>query len=127
MHLKRLFSQIRKERGVEVIEFVGVMPLILMMAYIIWQFMLMAHVGMMTASAAREGARAASTYESATAAVARTTGSFEYQVSAGACTGEGSIVRVRVRMKIPMVDIPFVPLPQLWTDHTATARCEARF
>jgi hypothetical protein len=67
------------------------------------------------------------TYESAAAAVARTTGSFEYRVSAGTCAGEGSIVRVRVRMKIPMVDIPFVPLPQLWTDHTANARCEARF
>ena len=123
----RLKSKVRKERGVEVIEFVGVMPLILMVAYIIWQFMLMAHIGMMTANAAREGARAASTYESAATAVARTTGSFEYRVSAGACAGEGSIVRVRVRMKIPMVDIPFVPLPQLWTDHTATARCEARF
>jgi hypothetical protein len=127
MFLQRLLTKIREERGIEVIEFVGVLPLILMVALIIWQFILFANVALITASAAREGARAAATYEDAHGAVARTVGDFEYWVSAGSCSGAGSPVRVRVRLKIPVVGIPFVgSLPEMWTDHTAVARCEER-
>jgi pilus assembly protein CpaE len=112
------------ERGIEIIEFMGILPIILMVAMIIWQFITFAHVAFITASAAREGARAAATYENAYDAVARTVGDYDFTVMAGACGGAGSPVRVRVRLRIPIIDIFFVPLPEMWTDHTAVCRCE---
>ena len=89
-----------------------------------WQFMVFGHVALIPSAAAREGARAAAAYESAHGAVARSVGSYDYRVSGGACGAPGSPVRVTVRLRIPIIDIPYVPVPEMWTKHTATMRCE---
>ena len=114
----------RAEQGVEIVEFVGIMPLLLMIGLVVWQFMVFGHVALITSAAAREGARAAAAYESAHGAVARSVGSYDYRVSGGSCGAPGSPVRVTVRLRIPIIDIPYVPLPEMWTTHTATMRCE---
>jgi hypothetical protein len=113
------------ERGVEIVEFIGIMPLMLAVGLLVWQVIVFLHVPMHTTYAAREGARSAAAYEDARGAVSRVVGgSYDYRVSAGSCT-PGSPVRVRVRLRVPMIDIPYIGrLSQIWTDSTATMRCE---
>jgi hypothetical protein len=113
------------ERGVEIIEFIAIMPLMLAIGLLVWQVLVFLHVPMHTTFAAREGARTAAAYEDARGAVARVVGgSYDYQVSAGSCT-PGSPVRARVRLRVPMIEIPYIGrLTQIWTDSTATMRCE---
>lgn len=113
------------ERGVEIVEFIGIMPLMLAIGLLVWQVLVFLHVPLHTSYAAREGARTAAAYEDARGAVARVVGgSYDYQVSAGSCT-PGSPVRVRVRLRVPMIEIPYIGrLAQIWTDSTATMRCE---
>ena len=113
------------EKGVEIVEFIGIMPLMLAIGLLMWQVLVFLHVPLHTSYAAREGARTAAAYEDATGAVARVVGgSYNHQVSAGSCT-PGSPVRVRVRLRVPMIEIPYIGrLTQIWTDSTATMRCE---
>jgi hypothetical protein len=113
------------QRGVEIVEFIGIMPLMLAIGLLVWQVMVFLHVPMHTIYAAREGARAAAAYEDAHGAVSRVVGgSYDYRVSAGSCA-PGSPVRVRARLRVPMIEIPYIGrLTQIWTDSTATMRCE---
>ena len=117
-------SHLRDEKGIEVIEFMGIMGIIIIVAMIAWQFIIAAHVALITASAAEEGARAAAVRGNAYAAVARGIGGYQYVTTAGVCAGGGMPVAVTVRIRLPILEIPFVPIPPLWTNHTATARCE---
>jgi hypothetical protein len=113
------------ERGVEMVEFIAIMPLMLAIGLLMWQVLVFLHVPIHTSYAAREGARAAAAYEDARGAVARVVGgSYDYQVSVGSCA-PGSPVRVRARLRVPMIEIPYIgQLTQIWTDSTATMRCE---
>ena len=113
------------EKGVEIVEFIGIMPLMLAIGLLMWQVLVFLHVPLHTSYAAREGARTAAAYEDARGAVARVVGgSYDYQVSAGSCA-PGSPVRVRARLRVPMIEIPYIGrLSQIWTDSTATMRCE---
>ena len=112
------------EKGVEIVEFIGIMPLMLAIGLLMWQVLVFLHVPLHTSYAAREGARTAAAYEDARGAVARVGGSYDYQVSAGSCA-PGSPVRVRARLRVPMIEIPYIGrLSQIWTDSTATMRCE---
>jgi hypothetical protein len=121
----RLARQAGDEKGAEIVEFIGMMPWLLMVGLIVWQFMVFGHCMLVTAAAARDGARAAASYGSAHGAVAASIGgAYPYLVQAGSCGGTGSPVRVTVRAKVPIIDIPYVPIPDIWTRHTATMRCE---
>lgn len=116
---------VQDEQGAEVLEFVGMMPWILMVGLIVWQFMVFGHCMLVTAAAARDGARAAAAYGSAQSAVSTSIGDFyEYEVQAGSCGWIGTPVQVTVKAKVPIIDIPYVPIPEIWTEHTATMRCE---
>jgi len=115
------------ERGFELIEFIGAVPLILMIGLIIWQFMVFAHASMIANSAAQEGARAAAVYEPVDLAVRRSSPGYEVQIPGGECSGiRGEIVTVRVRLRVPVTWIPFVSLPDIWTQGVARAWCEER-
>jgi hypothetical protein len=125
----RLSGREQDEKGVEMVEFLGIMPWLLLTGLLMWQVMVFGHAALVTAAAAREGARSAAAYEDAYGAVARSVGSYQFMVSAGACGAEGAPVSVTVRLKIPIIDLPYVGviMPELWTRHTATMRCEPRF
>ncbi len=113
------------ERGAELVEFIGFLPWILIVGLIVWQFMVFGHAMLTTGDAARQGARAAAAYRGAGAAVAQAVGGrYDYQMSGGQCGGPGEPVAVTVKIKLPIIDIPFVSLPDVWTTSTATARCE---
>lgn len=124
MSLLPIRRRLDDERGVELIEFIGTAPLIIIVALIVWQFMVFAHCAMVTQSAAREGARAAATYENTYGAVKTTMRDFEFTVIPGFCGGKGDMVKVRVRAKVPIINIPFIPISEVWTDSTGVARCE---
>jgi len=120
----RDWQALRDERGMQLIEFIGVVILIVMVALINWQFMVFAHASMIANSGAQEGARAAAVYEDIDAAVARSSPGYEVEVSPTRCGRKGEIVTVRVRLRVPVTEIPFVDLPQIWTQGTARAWCE---
>ena len=124
MRFRRTRRKLGEERGIELIEYIGTAPLIIIVGLIVWQFMVFAHCALVTHSAAREGARRAATYEPIGPAVATTMGGFGYQLFAGGCGGKGDMVKVRVRGRVPIIDIPFVPIPEIWTDSTGVSWCE---
>lgn len=52
-------SRLREERGQAAVEFVAVLPFVMVAALVAWQLVLVGHVAWDTATAARSGARAA--------------------------------------------------------------------
>lgn len=127
---KKRAGPVQDERGVELVEFIGMMPILLWVGLIIWQFMVFGHCMLVTAAAARDGAREAAAYGDAQSAVDESIGDFyEYEVQAGSCGGIGSPVRVTVKAKVPIIEIPYVSeyIGDIETEHTATFRCEPRY
>jgi hypothetical protein len=117
-------ESLHDERGMQLIEFIGVVILIVMVALIIWQFMAFAHASMIANSAAQEGARAAAVYEPVDPAVERSSPGYDRRVESTGCGGKGTIVTVRVSLRVPVTWIPFIDLPDIWTLGTARAWCE---
>ena len=120
----RGWRSLRDERGMQLIEFMGVVILIVMVALIIWQFMVFAHASMIANSAAQEGARAAAVYEPVDAAVARSSPGYKVEVSSTVCGGKGDIVTVTVTLMVPTVEIPFIGRLEIPTRGVARAWCE---
>lgn len=120
----RIETASNDERGVELVEFIGFMPWILIVGLIIWQFMVFGHAMLTTGNAARQGARAAAAHEGAGAAVNQATGTYECELSEPPYCGPGEPVAVTVRCKVPIIGIPFVSIPEIRTTSTAIARCE---
>jgi hypothetical protein len=116
--------KVNEEKGIEVIEFIGTAPLILIVGMIVWQFMVFAHCAVVTHSAAREGARRAATYEDWGQAVESTMGGFEYRVQPGGCGGKGDMVRFTVVSRLPIFNIPLVPIPDIEIKATGVSWCE---
>jgi len=108
----------------ELIEFIGVVIIILLVGLVIWQFMWFAHASMIANSAAEEGARAAAVYEPVGPAVERSSPGYEVSWSSTGCGGKGTIATVTVRLRVPVTWIPFVELPEIWTQGRARAWCE---
>ena len=113
-----------RERGAEVVEFIGFMPWFLLVGLIIWQFMVFGHAMLTTGNAARQGARAAAAYTSVDAVVSRAKGNYICEWRGGGGCSQGAPVTVTVRCKLWIIDIPLVSIPNIWTTSTATARCE---
>ncbi len=123
-----------REDGLEVVEFVIITGLVMVVGLIIWQFMVFGHTQMVTASAAREGARAATVCEDVDDAVERTVESHEYEWDYAPlpipCLFGGQPVTVRVRLDLPTVlpqkgDIwKRWGLPAIQTSSVGIAICE---
>jgi len=118
--LKRLAVS---ERGVEVVEGIGMFFLLLMMGLIIWQFMVFGHQMVVTADAARQGARAAAAGYSCEIFLLLDTLP-QYTALAfsdcNECQDSGDEVEVTARLQIPMVVIRRF----LLTETKAVFRCE---
>jgi hypothetical protein len=121
----------REERGVELIEFLGFFPLILLALVIAWQFMLVGYTGLVASGAAREGARAAATREDVERAVRFASAGFDgrrqWQPLAGyPCDTDSHPVTIQVELEVPHVVFPFVgglgQYPRV--TRSASARCE---
>lgn len=97
------------ELGAELIEFIGILPWLLIVALIIWQIYLAGHTIVVTASAAREGARTfavcGGNAGQAVDAVNRASPGYHPRVELGG--GSGSVI-VTVYNQIPTIPIPYL-------------------
>jgi Flp pilus assembly protein TadG len=119
------------ERGVEIVEFIGFFPLVLLMLAIAWQFYLVGYTGVIASGAAREAARAAATREDVDRAVRAASPGFDERrawapLAGYPCNGGNQPVTVQVRLGVPHVIFSFFGALNAypWMTATATARCE---
>jgi hypothetical protein len=93
-------SRLRCERGQAAVEFVAVLPFVLLAGLLAWQLVLVGHVAWDTAGAARSGARAALVGRSA-ASAARSALPPPLRSGTRVVAGGGGVVRVSV--PVPLV------------------------
>ncbi len=117
----RLEQLAAREEGAEIIEFLGLLPILLMVGLIIVQLLLAGQTMMVALSAAREGARAAVVCESVGGAVARASPGFAPQISVQDGAND---VKVVVGLQVPTIDIPFVHTLMPVVSESATMRKE---
>jgi pilus assembly protein CpaE len=119
------------ERGIELIEFLGFFPLVLLILVLAWQFILVGYTGIVANGAAREGARAAVVREDIDQAVRFASPGFDGRrqwtmLSAPCIRGTRAPVRIQVQLEVPHVTFPFVgalnAYPKVIAE--ATMRCE---
>lgn len=91
--------RLRCERGQAAVEFVAVLPFVLLAGLVAWQFALVGHVAWDAAGAARSGARAALVGRSA-ASAARSALPPPLRMGARVVEGSGGVVRVSVPIPI---------------------------
>jgi hypothetical protein len=123
----------RDERGVELIEFLGFVPLVLLVFFVVWQFIMIAYTGLVSAGTAHEGARAAVTQEDVGRGVAWGSPGFDgrrdWGVSANCAPYGGGPATVQVALEAPHVIFPFLGAlgryPRVPAE--ATMRCEPPF
>jgi hypothetical protein len=116
------------ERGVEVVEFIGIIPWLLIMGLVIWQLLIFSQVALVAPSAAREGARAAAANEDCEEFVRKVIGwfKFSYEVECGSCE-EYEPVEAEVRVQLPIVRALRIPFVKVELPAKATFRCEPKW
>ncbi|MCX6033022.1 MAG: hypothetical protein NT169_27530 [Chloroflexi bacterium] len=121
------------ERGVEVVEGIGMFLLLLMMGLIIWQFMIIGHQMIVVADAARHGARSAAAHRSCWLAIEESVfpQNFYTLPSCESCGGSGDPVKAKVTLFTRTVFLPTasdawrrIGFGWIWFDTQATFRCE---
>jgi pilus assembly protein CpaE len=90
----------RREEGSVAAEFVGILPLLLVVAIIGWQLLLIVGAGTSTATAARNGSRALSTDEDHREVVERSLPAWLRDGHVVAVDDNGSEVSVQVRVPV---------------------------
>jgi hypothetical protein len=113
------------ERGVEVVEFIGIIPWLLVMGLVIWQLLIFSQVALVAPSVAREGARAAAADEDCESFAGKAAGRFKYDVECGSYS-EYEPVEAKVKVQLPIVKIPYIPLEKIELPAKATFRCEPK-
>lgn len=116
----------RRREGVEVVEFVGFMPFLLVAGLILWQFLLFGHAMLTTINAAHQGVRAVVARQDPARVITSAAGNYALEYESESCRGlsAGSLVTVRVRLRIPFIQVPALSFPEVGTDYTAVAACE---
>lgn len=112
-----------EEQGAEVVEFIAFCPWLLIIGLIIWQFLLFGQAALIGPSAAREGARAAAAHANCDRFINRAMGNLQYGASCQPCEPY-SAVSASVRVLLPTIDIPYVPIFPVIMPSKATFRCE---
>jgi hypothetical protein len=119
------------ERGIELIEFLGFFPLVLLILVLAWQLILVGYTGIVANGAAREGARAAVVREDIDRAVRFASPGFDGRrhwtlLSPPCIRGTRAPVRIQVQLEVPHVTFPFVGALNAYPNVTAeaTMRCE---
>jgi Flp pilus assembly pilin Flp len=128
---KKIRQFCRDEAGAELIEFIGVVPLLLVIGLIIWQLMLVAQTFVVVSSAAREGARRAAVcdmnYYQAAVNASPGYNDRKIQIQPSGGWSKGDEIAVTVGLKLPTIRIPFVnpdQVPMPWVYSKATMRFE---
>ena len=129
-HLAILTRFVCDERGVELVEFLGFFPFILLTLVFAWQYMLVGYTGLIASSAAREAARAAATHEDIYRAAENASPGFDDRrdvrpIAGYPCAGNNPVT-IDVMLEAPHVTFPFVGALGAYPQVTqrATVRCE---
>ncbi|GGU36261.1 hypothetical protein GCM10010289_66640 [Streptomyces violascens] len=96
-----------RDRGQTVIEFVGVVPLILLLLVALWQCALVGYTFVLAGNAADEGARAGAAAEGDAVGACRAAALHEVpaalQGALPECAPDGAMYRAKVTLKIPIL------------------------
>ncbi len=112
------------ERGVEIVEFIGIMPWLLVIAMVIWQLLIFGQAMLVAAGAAGVGARSVAAHRDCSGVVNSSVVGFK---QTNTCPGDCSVldaVDVVVTVKLPIVQIPYIPLPSIDLPVKAVYHCE---
>lgn len=131
--INKLCCVVADEQGVEMLEFLGIMPLVFMIFLVAWQFIQVGFTGIVSSATSREGARAAVTLESVSQAVQWASHGFdgrrEWSASGSCMRYSGGPLTMRARLEVPHVSFPFLgelgKYPRVET--RSTMRCEPPF
>jgi Flp pilus assembly protein TadG len=118
---RNFHSVFSNEDGSEIIEFLGLLPLLLMIGLIIVQVLLAGQTIMVANSAAREGARAAAVCEDVGGAVVRASPGFSPQIQR---IPNGTEVTVKVSLQVPTIGIRFLQTMMPIVTGSSTMRFE---
>lgn len=106
---------LRRERGLQTIEFVGLMPLVVLICLIILQFSLAGYALVVANAAARDAARAAaaSADKQATAEKWAMKSANPLKVRSVSAVSSGENLTVEVKVEVPMVKAPWMGSQEL--------------
>ncbi|WP_309056784.1 TadE/TadG family type IV pilus assembly protein [Streptomyces sp.] len=90
------------DRGQVAIEFLGMVPLILLTLALLWQLVLVGYTYTLAGNAADEAARACAVDDDGSAAARRHIDG-AWSVSGGRCEPAGGMVHVRVEVRVPVL------------------------
>ena len=125
--MRTMIGRLHKDEfGAELIEFIGMLPILLMAGMIAFQIILVAQTILVASSAAREGARALSVCGPCRqAALNASPGDYDQQID---CQDGTESVRVTVRLRIPLVTKAFFTLNNMprveWTTVMRKEHCK---
>lgn len=92
----------RDDRGQVAVEFLGMVPLILLTLALLWQVVLVGYTYTLAGNAADEAARACAVGDDGAAAAGRHIGG-AWSVSGGVCETSGGMVHVQVSVEVPVL------------------------
>ncbi|MCX5228367.1 TadE/TadG family type IV pilus assembly protein [Streptomyces sp. NPDC006553] len=92
----------RDDRGQVAVEFLGMVPLILLTLALLWQVVLVGYAFTLAGNAADEAARACAVGDDGPAAAGRHIGG-AWSASGGDCDRGGGMVHVRVSVEVPVL------------------------
>lgn len=125
--LKRYLTRLRdEERGAETVEFLGMLPLVILTIAIIWQFALVGYTAVITAGTAREAARAAAVGANCQSAAAQASVGWNGGTRRVSCSCGGDMCTARVELQVKRAPLPLIDrLPTYpWVSSTARMRYE---
>ncbi|PMP77395.1 MAG: pilus assembly protein TadE [Roseiflexus castenholzii] len=122
--LVKIRQLLRDERGIELIEFLGFVPIAMLVILIAWQFIMVAYTGIVAAAVTLEDVGRAVIWASP-----GFDGRRQWRVSGGCPYYAGNAVTVQVQLETPHVVFPFIGALGYYPRVTAEAsmRCEPPF
>jgi len=125
--VSRLRDRTRDERGVEALEFIAIMPLLLMITFVLLQVMVFGHTMIVNADAARLGARSVAAHSGTSCedfVQYATPGYTRDSACPSSCDGLGP-VEATVSLRLPIIQNPWVTIAgPIMTRSRAVFRCE---
>lgn len=124
--IRRISKLLKDESGAEVVEFLGTLPLVMLLIAIIWQFALLGYTAVITAGAAREAARAIVVGASCQTAAANASIGWGNDTRRVTCYCSGDMCTARVQLQVKRAPLPLIGrLPDYpWVTSTAMMRYE---
>ncbi len=100
------------------------MPWLLVIAMVIWQLLMFGQAMLVAAGAAGAGARTVAAHRSCSGVVSSSVVGFNQTNTCPGDCSELDAVGVVVTVKLPIVQIPYIPLPPIDLPVQAVYRCE---